>query len=181
MAQQQQQSPIVNSTIEKKEPTKGNRLYVRWEVSDDALRIPFEKFGKITEARVVRGPRLRAFGFITYENESDAVKALAAMNGKEFTTSPLHVEYASSDRTRKPPRQQQQRPRWQDEPQALQGQAQQSQGAPPGGLQRNGGGQQRKGGDNREAKVDKVQAEIQEAVPNVNNDDQNQELEAMVN
>jgi len=66
------------------------------------------------------------------------------MNGKEFTTSPLHVEYASSDKSRKQPRQQQ-RPRYQEE-QTLSGQAQQPQGAPPGGLQRNNGGQQRNGG-----------------------------------
>jgi hypothetical protein len=45
------------------------RLYVRWEVTDDSLKAAFERFGKISETRVVRGPRLRAFGFLTFETE----------------------------------------------------------------------------------------------------------------
>ncbi len=45
------------------------RLYVRWEVTDETLKSAFEKFGKIAETRVVRGPRLRAFGFLTFETE----------------------------------------------------------------------------------------------------------------
>jgi len=72
------------------------RLYVRWEVTDDTLKQAFEKFGKIAETRVVRGPRLRAFGFLTFETEAAAAAAKAEMEGKAIPAGPLEIQYASA-------------------------------------------------------------------------------------
>jgi hypothetical protein len=77
------------------------RLYVRWEVTDEALKTGFNKFGTVTEALVFRGPRFRAFGFLTFESEEAAAKAMAAMQGKDFATSPLVIEYAEKGGRRK--------------------------------------------------------------------------------
>lgn len=72
------------------------RLYVRWEVTDESLKAAFEKFGKIAETRVVRGPRLRAFGFLTFETEEAAAKAKAEMENKAIPAGPLEIQYASA-------------------------------------------------------------------------------------
>jgi heterogeneous nuclear ribonucleoprotein G len=82
---------------EKEKEVDKKRLYVRWEVTDDTLKNAFEKYGKITETRVVRGPRLRAFGFLTFETEEAAARAMADMNTKSIPAGPLAIEFASKE------------------------------------------------------------------------------------
>lgn len=76
------------------------RLYVRWEVTEDALKNEFEKASgvKVAGARVIRGPRLRPFGFLEFESEDAAAKAMQSLQGKTLPTTPLTVEYATADR-----------------------------------------------------------------------------------
>ncbi|KAF9665493.1 hypothetical protein SADUNF_Sadunf16G0128400 [Salix dunnii] len=48
----------------------------------------FSPFGVVTEARLVVEPkthRPKGFGFVTFESEADADKALKAMNGRVFS------------------------------------------------------------------------------------------------
>ncbi|XP_030498142.1 organelle RRM domain-containing protein 6, chloroplastic [Cannabis sativa] len=68
----------------------------------------FSPFGSITEARLVmdsRTQRPKGFGFVTFESEIEAQKALKAMNGRivdgrlifvEVAHTLLHGENASS-------------------------------------------------------------------------------------
>ncbi len=58
-----------------------------WAVSDDTLKAAFEPHGKVVSAKVVtdrQTGRSRGFGFVEMENESDASKAIEALNGSEL-------------------------------------------------------------------------------------------------
>ena len=73
-----------------------------WATTDDSLREFFEQFGKVEEASVVyerdNPRRSRGFGFVSYENDADAEKALAEANGKELDGRTITV----SESTAKP-------------------------------------------------------------------------------
>lgn len=82
-------------------PVSKNRLYVKFNVDDASFKSQFEAFGKVTDAHVVRGARQRSdYGFITFESEDAAAKALNALQGKTLTTSPLAIEYSQSEKPR---------------------------------------------------------------------------------
>ena len=54
-----------------------------WATTDASLYGAFSPFGKIIEATVIRERdtgRSRGFGFVTFENESDALRAEAALH-----------------------------------------------------------------------------------------------------
>lgn len=58
----------------------------------------FDKFGNILSARVVTDDegRSKGFGFVDFENEEDANKAVAEMNNYEHKGSNLNVSIAKS-------------------------------------------------------------------------------------
>uniref|UniRef100_A0A7C4Y2E2 RNA-binding protein n=1 Tax=candidate division WWE3 bacterium TaxID=2053526 RepID=A0A7C4Y2E2_UNCKA len=58
----------------------------------------FDKFGSILSARVVTDDkgRSKGFGFIDFENEDDANKAVSEMNGYSHLGSALTVSIAKS-------------------------------------------------------------------------------------
>jgi hypothetical protein len=96
----QTQAAVSTATADAKESKKEvkdskNRLYLKWEITNDMIKAVFGKHGKVADARVVRG---HCFGFVSFETEADAAKALAALNGKDLA-SQLAVEVASSERT----------------------------------------------------------------------------------
>ena len=68
----------------------GKKLFVgglSWGTNDDTLREAFSRFGSISEARVIMDRetgRSRGFGFITFDDDQDAVNAMNEMNGKEI-------------------------------------------------------------------------------------------------
>ncbi|XP_058099097.1 small RNA-binding protein 11, chloroplastic-like isoform X1 [Magnolia sinica] len=65
--------------------------------TDEELTKAFSKFGKVTEARLVRDRRTqrpKGFGFVTYESEVEAQKALKAMDGRIFGGRLIFVEVA---------------------------------------------------------------------------------------
>ncbi len=76
------------------------KLYVgniSWNTSSDSLKEYFEQFGIVEDAfimidKVTR--RSKGFGFVTFTNEEDALKAIEATNGKELDGRALTVNEA---------------------------------------------------------------------------------------
>ncbi|KAI0016467.1 hypothetical protein F4780DRAFT_677511 [Xylariomycetidae sp. FL0641] len=69
-----------------------------WHTEDATLREKFEEFGVVEEAVVVKDRdtgRSRGFGFVRYTNETDAQKAISAMNNVEFDGRAIRVDKAS--------------------------------------------------------------------------------------
>jgi len=69
-----------------------------WHTSDETLRIKFEEFGQVEEAIVVKDRdtgRSRGFGFVRFTQETDAEKAIEAMNNVEFDGRMIRVDKAS--------------------------------------------------------------------------------------
>jgi RNA recognition motif-containing protein len=69
----------------------GNLSY---EVTDAELQAHFEKFGKVSSARVVidrATGRSKGFGFVEIPDRSEAEKAIAGTNGADFMGRPLRV------------------------------------------------------------------------------------------
>jgi len=76
-----------------------NKLFVgnlSWNTRDDNLRVAFEKFGAITEAKVILDRatnRSRGFGFVTFQEDAAAEKAKAEMDGKTIDGRPIRVDF----------------------------------------------------------------------------------------
>ena len=65
-----------------------------YEVTDAELQEHFEKFGKVTSARVVMDKatgRAKGFGFVEMNDRAEAEKAIAGTNGADFKGRPLRV------------------------------------------------------------------------------------------
>ncbi|MFW5996563.1 MAG: RNA recognition motif domain-containing protein [Verrucomicrobiota bacterium] len=77
-----------------------NKLFVgnlNWETKDEELRSAFEPFGEIVEAKVISDRhtgRSRGFGFVTFEQEEDAQKAIEELDGQELGGRTLRVNEA---------------------------------------------------------------------------------------
>ena len=81
------------------------KLYIgniSFKTKEETLKTHFESFGKTKEVKlmVYRGYS-RGFGFVEYETEEDAKKALTA-NGVEFEGRNLKISVARPPRERKP-------------------------------------------------------------------------------
>ena len=78
----------------------GNKVYVGnlpWSIDSNGLKKLFESFGEITEATVIAdrfSKRSKGFGFVTFENDEDAQKAISEMNEKEIEGRALKVNEA---------------------------------------------------------------------------------------
>lgn len=58
-----------------------------WSVNDEDLRAAFAPHGNVVSAKVVTDKetrRSRGFGFVEYENESEANAAIQALNGSDL-------------------------------------------------------------------------------------------------
>jgi len=68
------------------------------EINDEALRKAFSAFGSLAEARVmwdmVSG-KSRGYGFLTFQNKSDAQQAIATMNGEWLGSRAIRVNWAN--------------------------------------------------------------------------------------
>ena len=77
-----------------------NKLFVgglSWNTDDDGLRQAFEAHGSVQEAKVITDRetgRSRGFGFVTFEDASDAQTAIDEMNGTELDGRTLNVNVA---------------------------------------------------------------------------------------
>ncbi|MCH7722878.1 MAG: RNA-binding protein [Bacteroidetes bacterium] len=58
-----------------------------WAVNDEALKEAFATYGNVISANVVtdrQTGRSRGFGFVEFENDSEAAAAIEALNGSEL-------------------------------------------------------------------------------------------------
>nr|AFK43882.1 unknown [Lotus japonicus] len=68
-----------------------------WSTSDRKLKDAFEKFGKLTEAKVVVDKfsgRSRGFGFVTFDDKKAMDEAIDAMNGMDLDGRTITVDKA---------------------------------------------------------------------------------------
>ncbi len=76
------------------------KIYVgnlSFDTNDDQLNSIFTPFGAVVSARVIKDKftdRSRGFGFVEMENNEEADKAIAALNGKEVDGRALKVSEA---------------------------------------------------------------------------------------
>lgn len=81
-----------------------------WSVDDAKLQSIFSKFGEVAEATVIMNKfsgRSKGFGFVTFNNDEDAKKAIAELNDKDVEGRQLKVNEAKPmdpDAPRKPRR-----------------------------------------------------------------------------
>jgi len=91
---------IENATIMAK------KLYIGglpWDITGKELREVFEEFGEIIEAKVVTDrytKRCRGFGFITFKEDDDAMKAIEEGDGGELDGKTIKVREAKEKKTR---------------------------------------------------------------------------------
>ncbi len=70
---------------------------VSWGTTDDGLREAFERFGEVTEAKIITDRetgRSRGFGFVTYVNDEDADNAVKEMDGASLDGREIKVNEA---------------------------------------------------------------------------------------
>jgi RNA recognition motif-containing protein len=68
-----------------------------WDATQDDLYNLFQEHGKVTRAQVIMDRetgRSRGFGFVEMENDSEADRAVNALNGADFKGRPLTVNEA---------------------------------------------------------------------------------------
>ncbi|MBN1898027.1 MAG: RNA-binding protein [Spirochaetes bacterium] len=69
---------------------------IPFQTSEDDLKELFEKHGTVLSAKIVTDRhtgRSRGFGFVEMEDD-DAIKAIEALNGSDFSGRPLRVNEA---------------------------------------------------------------------------------------
>ena len=77
-----------------------NKLFIgglSWDTTDASLAQAFEGFGNVVEAKVITDRetgRSRGFGFVTFDNESSATDAIAAMDGQMIDGRTVKVNVA---------------------------------------------------------------------------------------
>ena len=70
-----------------------------WDTNDEGLRNAFSPHGEISEAIVISdrdSGRSRGFGFVTFEEDEAAEKAVAALNGTELDGRTIRVDVAQA-------------------------------------------------------------------------------------
>jgi len=70
---------------------------ISWEASSEDLEELFSQYGAVNEAIIINDKltgRSRGFGFVDFENEEDATKAMEALNEHEFKGRKIIVDKA---------------------------------------------------------------------------------------
>lgn len=68
-----------------------------WNTNDDGLRLAFERFGQVDEAKVIldrETGRSRGFGFVTFIESGSARNAISEMNGSSLDGRSIKVNEA---------------------------------------------------------------------------------------
>ena len=68
-----------------------------WDTSDVGLKEAFERFGEISEAKVITDRdtgRSRGFGFVSFNDDDAATRAMDEMNGTELDGRNIRVNEA---------------------------------------------------------------------------------------
>ena len=71
---------------------------ISWNVREQDLFEAFSKFGKLEEVKVIVDPqthRSKGFGFVSFEENNDALTAIAEMNGAMLNGRPLRIGEAN--------------------------------------------------------------------------------------
>lgn len=74
-----------------------------WNTTDAGLHDAFAQFGDVSEAKVITDRdtgRSRGFGFVTFNDEEAADRAMSALNGQELDGRPIVVNEAQDRRPR---------------------------------------------------------------------------------
>ena len=78
----------------------GKKLFVgglSWNTNNEGLREAFERFGAVEDARVIverDTGRSRGFGFVTFDEDESAMKAMSEMDGSELDGRSIKVNEA---------------------------------------------------------------------------------------
>jgi RNA recognition motif-containing protein len=70
-----------------------------WGTNDEGLRSAFSAHGEVSEAVVISDRdtgRSRGFGFVTFDDDEAADKAIAALNGTELDGRTIRVDVAQA-------------------------------------------------------------------------------------
>ncbi len=70
-----------------------------WNTNDEGLRNAFSAHGEVSDAVVISDRdtgRSRGFGFVTFEDDEAADKAVAALNGTELDGRTIRVDVAQA-------------------------------------------------------------------------------------
>jgi cold-inducible RNA-binding protein len=76
------------------------KLYVgnlSWSTTDEGLRSAFERFGEVTDAKVITDRetgRSRGFGFVTFSQAEQALAAVSGMDGTQLDGRNIKVSEA---------------------------------------------------------------------------------------
>ena len=68
-----------------------------WSTDDDGLRQAFERFGSLSDAKVITDRetgRSRGFGFVTFDDAEDAQAAMTEMDGSSLQGRQIKVNLA---------------------------------------------------------------------------------------
>jgi len=68
-----------------------------WNTTDDGLRQAFERFGEVTDAKVITDRdtgRSRGFGFVSFSDDQAASTAINEMNGTDLDGRTIKVNEA---------------------------------------------------------------------------------------
>ncbi|MBB5218009.1 MAG: RNA-binding protein [Treponema sp.] len=71
--------------------------------TEESLNAAFSKFGQVNSAVLIKDRdtnQSKGFGFVEFENDEDADRAIAAMNGKEFDGRKIRVSVAEEKKRR---------------------------------------------------------------------------------
>ncbi len=74
-----------------------------WDTSDQSLRAAFERYGDVTDAKVITdrdSGRSRGFGFVTLADDGSATEAMSQMDGADLDGRTIRVNEANE----RPPR-----------------------------------------------------------------------------
>lgn len=75
----------------------GNLAY---QITEDSLKELFEEFGAVESAKVIKdrfSGRSKGFGFVEMPNNSEADKAIKALNGKQYENKTIKVNQANPE------------------------------------------------------------------------------------
>ncbi len=77
---------------------------IGWDSTDEDLKNLFSQHGAVEEAVIIkdreRGNRSKGFGFVTFTNDEEALKAIDALNGSLFMERELVVNEARPPKPR---------------------------------------------------------------------------------
>jgi len=92
----------LNGSAQGDERDMAKKLFVgslSWDTNDEGLNAAFSPFGEISEAIVISdrySGRSRGFGFVTFNDDEAADKAIEALNGTELDGRTIRVDVAQA-------------------------------------------------------------------------------------